>query len=65
MTAPITIDMTPTFKEATAICIAVIENFASTDNPTIELARAKDDATKELLRYAGELDRLKKEGILK
>lgn len=44
------IDLTPTFVEATAIALAVIEN------TTNEKAKAK--ARAELFRYAGELDRL-------
>lgn len=48
-----TIDLTPTFAEATAICIAILER---SDNPD-----ARRDAKLELMRYAEELDRLRRE----
>lgn len=48
------IDMTPTFEEATAIAIAVIERSSNED--------AKAKAREELFRYARELDRLKAAG---
>lgn len=44
-----TIDMTPTFEEATAMCIAVLENGS---------VEGKAQARKELIRYGRELDRL-------
>lgn len=46
-----TIDMTPTFEEATQMALMVIEN---SDNEG-----AKKMARDELYRYAKELDRLK------
>lgn len=48
----VTIDLTPTFEEATAIALAVIE---ATNNE-----QAKAQAREELFRYARELDRLTK-----
>lgn len=45
-----TVDLTPSFAEATAICIAILEN---SRNP-----EAKENARIELMRYAAELDRL-------
>ena len=45
-----TVDLTPSFTEATAICISILEN---SRNP-----EAKDKARTELMRYATELDRL-------
>lgn len=59
-----TIDLTPTFAEATAICIAVIEHAASVsvNHPDLRrLLKSSEDSKLELLRYAAELDRLKKE----
>lgn len=50
------IDVTPTFEEATAIALAVIE---ATSNES-----AKAHAREELFRYARELDRLKAESTL-
>jgi hypothetical protein len=55
-----TIDLTPTFEEATAISIAVIENFARNENPNFAQVQAMRDAKAELMRYGRELDRLKK-----
>jgi len=45
-----TVDLTPTFTQATQMCLMIIEQ---SDNPSA-IQEAKD----ELLRYAGELDRL-------
>ena len=45
-----TIDMTPTFAEATAMCLTVLENTTNEE--------AKEAARHELMRYAKELDRL-------
>ena len=59
-----TIDLTPTFAEATAICIAVIEHAASAsaNHPDLSrLMKSADNSKIELMRYAAELDRLKKE----
>lgn len=53
------IDMTPTFREATAICIGVLENCAAQDRPSAALLKAAQDCKVELMRYAAELDRLK------
>jgi len=50
--APRYIDMTPTFEEATAMCLAVIE--ASHNEG------AKAEAREELFRYARALDDLKR-----
>lgn len=58
-----TIDLTPTFREATAICIAVIENYASQENPSPELRKAYDDCRAELMGYADNLDRIKAQGV--
>lgn len=45
-----TVDMTPTFAEATAMWIAILENTTNEE--------AKANARLELMRYAEELDRL-------
>lgn len=47
---PPRIEIAPTFREATAICIAVLEIGATPE--------ATDRAKAELMRYAAELDRL-------
>jgi hypothetical protein len=48
-TKPATIDLMPTFAEATHTCMMVLENGSP---------RGKQMARDELLRYARELDRL-------
>jgi len=53
------IDLTPTFREATAISLAVIEAYAAHENPSKELRQAYEDSRAELMKYADELDRLK------
>jgi hypothetical protein len=64
MAEPRYIDLTPTFAEATAICIAVIENCsaqAAAGGGSMQLSKAAEDCKKELLRYAGILDNMKEE----
>lgn len=46
---PATVDLTPTFEDATHMCLAMLENGTP---------EGKQKATAELLRYARELDRL-------
>ncbi|MFO7804477.1 MAG: hypothetical protein R6V30_02245 [Paracoccaceae bacterium] len=48
-----TVDMTPTFAEATAMCIAILENTTNEE--------AKENARLELMRYAEQYDALIKE----